>query len=154
MPKPPPSASAGVVEAIAITVEVDGAPAPSIDGAKLAAVPPDFKDEEHRAWRLSTLIGPAAARDGAVVAVTGHKDLTIVMRVVSQKPEMPVLSLNRRGDVVVGLVSQDQPFPAYHGRGGMLSRPGDPLPRIQGVTKIVVSSQPPPGNSVGGSADR
>jgi hypothetical protein len=139
MPKPPPpSPSSAVVDATAIAVEIDGAPAPLIDTAKLSATPPDFHDEEHRAWRLSTLVGPKAKLDGALISVTGQKDVSIVMRTSASKPEMPVLSVNRRGEVIVGLASPDQPFPAYHGRGGMLSRPGDPLPRIQGVSKIVV----------------
>jgi hypothetical protein len=39
------------------------------------------------------------------------------------------------------MMSADEPFPSYHGRGGRLHRPGDPLPRIGGVTKIKVTSE-------------
>ena len=138
MPKPPPPTASGEVDTkLIIAVEVDGKAGPIIDAAKLDATTPDYRDEEHRAWRLGTLIGPSASRDGVAIAVTGQKDLTIVMRSPKAKGDsLPVLSINRRGEVMVGIVSPDQPFPAYHGRGGRLNRPGDPLPRISGVTKI------------------
>src|SRR5439155_16945324 len=75
MPKPPPAPSAESSPALRVTVEIDGAPQPPIDAAKLAAIPPDFKDDEHRAWRAGTLLGPQAARAGATITVTGAKDV-------------------------------------------------------------------------------
>jgi hypothetical protein len=36
------------------------------------------------------------------------------------------------------MVAPGDPFPAYHGQGRRLSRPGDPLPRVGGVTRIRV----------------
>jgi hypothetical protein len=142
MPKPPPGPSAEATVALKIDVEIDGAPMPSLDAAKLNATAPDFKDDEHRAWRLGTLLGGAASRAGATITVTGSKDVAITMKVPNAEGDpMPVLSLNRRGEAMVGLVPADQPFPAYHGQGGRLSRPGDPLPRIVGVTRIKVESR-------------
>jgi hypothetical protein len=140
MPKPPPPAqSAAPTTASTVLVEVDGAPAPAIDAARLASVPPDFKNDEHRAWKLTTLLGAPAQRDGAVIAATGEKDITIVLKKpLKEKDPVPVLIVNRRGELFCELVSADEPFPAYHGQGGRLARPGDPLPRVGGVTKIRV----------------
>jgi hypothetical protein len=140
MPKPPPPpATAAPAAGAHVAVEIDGAPAAPIDAAKLGSVPPDFKDEEHRAWKLTTLLGPAAARDGAVIAATGDKDVTILLRKpAGDKDPLPVLLVNRRGELFASLLAPDEPFPAYHGQGGRLARPGDPIPRVGGVTKIRV----------------
>jgi len=145
MPKPPPAPSAEPEGSLKIEVEIDGARMAPIDAAKLNAVAPDFHDEEHRAWRLATLVGPSASRAGATISVTGTKDVAITMKVPNAEGDpMPVLSLNRRGEAMAGLVPAEQPFPAYHGQGGRLSRPGDPLPRIVGVTKIKVETRASP----------
>ena len=140
MPKPPPLvASAGASDKAQVTVEIDGAAAATLDGTKLANVPPDFKDEEHRAWKMTTLLGAPAGRDGAVIAVTGDKDVTILLRRPGgDKDPVPVLIRNRRGELFASLLAPEEPFPAYHGQGGRLARPGDPLPRVGGVTKIRV----------------
>jgi hypothetical protein len=139
-PKPPPIASApDPGDLVRIDVAIDGKPAPSLDGPRLAATPPDFKDGEHRAWRIATLL-PSADREGAVIAVTGEKDVTILLpRPRAKGDAVPVLEVNRRGDVFCGLVSPEEPFPSFHGRGGRLARPGDPLPRVTGVKRIGVS---------------
>jgi hypothetical protein len=142
MPKPPPTPVVdGAPQAIHVAVEIDGAPQPAIDAAKLAGTPPDFKDDEHRAWRAGTLLGPAAGRAGAAITVTGAKDVAVTMKNPSAPGDpIPVFSLNRRGEMIAELVSAGEPFPAYHGQGGRLSRPGDPLPRIVGVTKIAIAT--------------
>jgi hypothetical protein len=142
-PKPPPSASAEPSDAVRIDVTIDGKPAAALDGPKLAATAPDFKDGEHRAWRVATLL-PAAGREGAVVAATGEKDVTILLH--ARADAVPVLEVNRRGDVFCGLVSPDQPFPSFHGRGGRLARPGDPLPRVTGVKRLEISLAPDGGS--------
>lgn len=149
LPKPPPPpASTADIASFTIDVEIDGAQAPALTAAKLDATPPDYRDDEHRAWRLSTLLGPTTERDGAVIAVTGQKDITIVMKTPRAKADaLPVLSLNRRGEVLIGVVPPDQPFPAYHGQGGRLARPGDPLPRISAVTRIRVYLAPDAGSA-------
>jgi hypothetical protein len=140
-PKPPPVASAEPVTPVHIDVEIDGKPAPAIDAARLAAVKPDFEDEDRRAWKIVTLLGPAADRDGVSIAVTGEKGLALVAKPPRAATDpIPVLTTNRRGDPHFALVPANEPFPAYHGRGGRLARPGDPLPRISGVTRIAVST--------------
>ncbi|MGH7330882.1 MAG: hypothetical protein ACREJX_21235, partial [Polyangiaceae bacterium] len=75
-PKPPPvPASAENLPAVSIAVEIDGAQSPALDSAKLASTPPDFKDEEHRAWKLSTLLANTN-RPGMAFAVTGDQGIT------------------------------------------------------------------------------
>ena len=140
-PKPPPPAASSVAipGAVHLDVEIDGAPVAPIDAARLAASKPDFVDDNHRAWRIVTLVGPSASRPGAVVTAVGDKGLSLEMPApVGPKDPIPALSLNRRGEVVVGLVAPDDPFPDYHGTGGRLSRPGDPLPHLAAPTKLRV----------------
>jgi hypothetical protein len=138
-PKPPPAETVTIPAALHVDVEIDGAPAPAIDAARLTATKPDFSDEEHRAWRVATLLGATATRPGVVVTALGDKGLSLEMRPGSAPGEpAPALSLNRRGEVVAGLVAPDDPFPDFHGKGGRLNRPGDPLPRMSGPTKLRV----------------
>jgi hypothetical protein len=139
MPKPPPSPSTEVTGTLHINVQIDDQPAPPIDAARLAATKADFEDEDRRAWKMVTLLGPAAGRDGVSIAVTGAKGLTLVARPTKNSADpIPVLVTSRRGEAHFALVPANEPFPAYHGRGGQLNRPGDPLPRISGVTEIRV----------------
>ena len=145
-PKPPPSASVSVPAALHIEVELDGAPAAPIDAARLSATKPDFSDSEHRAWRLTTLLGAAASRPGVVLSALGDKGLGLEMHPgAGPSDPTPVLSLNRRGEVFVELVAPDDPFPDFHGKGGRLSRPGDPLPRVTNPirVRVYVPSSPP-----------
>jgi hypothetical protein len=136
-PKPPPAAIGVVPAGWHVDVEIDGAPAPPIDAPRLDATKPDFADDEHKAWRVATLVGPAATRAGAVVAAVGDAGIAVEMRTGGTPTEpTPVLSLNRRGEVVVEVISPDDPFPDFHGKGGRLNRPGDPQPRVAAPTKI------------------
>jgi hypothetical protein len=152
-PKPPPAEELSIPAALHVDVEIDGAPAPAIDAAKLGATKPDFSDDEHRAWRVVTLVGPAAARPGVVVTAMAAQGLSLEMRPGAAPADpVPVLSLNRRGELHVGLVTPDDPFPGFHGKGGRLNRPGDPLPHLAGLTKlrVYVGAAPPvASNTVG-----
>jgi hypothetical protein len=144
MPKLPPPPQAKIPETFRIDVEIDGASGPAIDGRRLEATAPTFEDKGKRAWRLDALLGDAVAREGAVIAVTGEKDMTIVMKPPrAPEDEVPVLMANLRGDVVAAMVEPADPFPAYHGQGGRLQRKGDPLPRIAGVSRIKVYQEKP-----------
>lgn len=143
MPKPPPPPDAEASPELHIVVEIDGRAAATIDAAKLASTKADFVDAERRAWRIETLVGAAAQRDGTVIAVTGEKGMTVMLRQPkTDKDPLAVLAVSRRGDVVAAMVEKEDPFPPYHGHGGRLGRRGDPLPRIAGVTKIAVSVEP------------
>src|SRR5581483_9775279 len=109
-PKPPPGASVVVPPALRIDVEIDGTAAPPIDAARLTATKPDFADDEHRAWRVATLVGAAAARPGVVVVAVGDKGVSLEMQTGGYPLNaLPVLSLNRRAEVVVGMRSADDP---------------------------------------------
>jgi hypothetical protein len=138
-PKPPPAASVVVPSGLHVDVEIDGAPAAPIDAAKLTATAPDFQDEDHRAWRVATLVGLAASRPGVVVAAVGDKGVSVEMRPGPGPGDpTPVLSLNRRGDVVAELLAPDAPFPDFHGKGGRLNRPGDTTPRLSSPVRLRV----------------
>jgi hypothetical protein len=153
MPNPPPPASHDLPAGLRIEVDIDGKAAAAIDAAKLGATAPHFEDNDRRAWRLSGLVGGPASEKGAVFSVTGEKGITITLH----QPEgdddpVPVLIVSRRGEIMAALIDPSQPFPPFHGRGGRLGRPGDPLPRISGVTRIQVRSTPPPRASANGDA--
>lgn len=141
MPKPPPAPSAS--SSVRIEVQIDGQPAPAIDAARLAAVAPDYQDEDRQAWKLTTLLGEMADREGTTFAATGEQGATLVMKRPDQPDEpAPVLVVTRRGEAVMAMIKPGEPFPSYHGRGARLGRPGDPRPRIGGVTKIALSVSP------------
>jgi hypothetical protein len=138
-PKPPPPEHPAIPAELAIAVEVDGAPRDAIGKAKLEATKPDFEDDERRVWKLTTLLGGVAAREGVVLAVSGREGPEVLLRVPTSDGEpQPAILVSRRGEVVATMVSPQAPFPEYHGRGGRLGRSGDPVPRIVGVRKIRV----------------
>lgn len=137
-PKPPPPPTAATPEE-PIAVEIDGAPAAPIDAARLDAVTPDYAEEDRRVWKLTTLLGDTAKRDGVVIAVSGKEGPEVLLRAPKAPEErQPALLASRRGEVVATMVSPQDPFPGYHGRGGRLGRSGDSVPRIVGVRKIRV----------------
>lgn len=140
MPKPPPTTS---VAAPGVHVEVilDGVTVAPLDAARFDATKPDFAEDERRAFRMATLLGPAAGRPGASFAITGDQGLVLTMsEPTDPKAPAPVLVVSRRGEVIATLLDPAQPFPPYHGWGGRLGRPGDPLPRIGGVRRIELRS--------------
>jgi len=160
-PKPPPASSVAVPAGLHVDVEVDGVPGAPIDAARLSGTAPDFQDEDHRAWRIATLVGAAATRPGVVVSAVGDKGVAIEMRPgPGPNDPTPVLSLNRRGDVVAELLAPDAPFPDFHGKGGRLNRPGDPTPRLPSPVRmrVYVPGAPAPvasstvGTGTGGGA--
>lgn len=139
---PPPEASAAFAQIGEIEVVMDGVAQPKLDAAKLEATAPDFVSEDRRAWKFTTLLGPAANGVGSKLAVTGEKGLVLELpRADEPASPIPVLVVSRRGDVMAAMVTEQDPFPPYHGRGGRLGRQGDPLPRIAGVTKIELTTK-------------
>lgn len=135
MPKLPPPAQSAVVMA-PIPVAVEGGTDTVVDGALLERIEPDYSSEDRRAWRFSTLL-VGELHPGKVVAITGERG--IVLELPEPTPEAePVLVVSRRGEAIAAVIEPHDPFPQYHGRGGRLGRRGDPLPRIDGVTKITI----------------
>jgi hypothetical protein len=138
-PKPPPAESLAIPSGLHVDVEIDGAATPAIDAARLGAIPPSFSDADHRAWKLATVLGAPAERPGVVFSAVSDKGVALELRpAASATDPTPVLELNRRGEVRVGLVAPDDPFPEFHGKGGRLNRPGDPLPHVSSPTKLRV----------------
>ena len=137
MPKAPPPATVSIPVGLSIQVTVDGAVRAPITAATLAAIPPDFVDHDRRAWRISTLLGPDVVAATTVIAATGEAGMTIETSASAGQP-VATLFITRRSDVIVALVDPTDPFPAFHGQGRRLERPGDPYPRIANVTRIAV----------------
>jgi hypothetical protein len=53
-----------------------------------------------------------------------------------------VLYLTRRGEMAAAVIDSADPFPDYHGQGGRLRRPGDPLPRVLPVSELRIRVEP------------
>jgi hypothetical protein len=137
-PALPPPAAVDIPATLSIAVTVDGSPAPAITADRLRAEAPDFTSPEHRAWKLTRLVA-AFDQPGVAIEARGPAGVSIRLdRPADAAAMQPVLFLTRRGDVVVALVDPEDPFPNYHGQGGRLRRPGDPLPRLSPVTSLAV----------------
>jgi hypothetical protein len=137
-PLTPPPAEVAIPPALSIPVTIDGVAAPPITAERLTTTKADFIDPERQAWKLTTLL-PELDRPGA--SVEAHGPSGISMRLehpATPAALMPILFLTRRGDVVVSVVDPADPFPDYHGQGGRLRRPGDPLPRLSPVGSLAV----------------
>ncbi|HTM19764.1 MAG TPA: hypothetical protein VL172_04630 [Kofleriaceae bacterium] len=138
-PRTPPPQSVAVPADLRIEVEVDGKPAAPITAAQLQGLAPDFADGERSAWKLSALLGAAFERPGAVAeALSADGEGVLLHQPSAAGGPAPVLYLTRRGVLVAAMVDPDKPFPAYHGQGGQLQRPGDKRPRLSGVVRLRV----------------
>jgi len=138
-PMPPPVASTAIDNKAHIEVEIDGKREAPLDAKGLDAKKADFAQGDLRAYKMGTLLGPMAEREGAMFSVTGEKGVVVSLpRPRTEKDPLPVIVVSRRGEVVAAMVTADDPFPAYHGQGGRLHRRGDPMPRIAQVTRIQV----------------
>lgn len=136
----PPPREVAVPPGLAIEVAVDGNPRPPITSDTLRATHPDFSDEEHRAWRIPTLVDAAAA-PGAVVEASAASGPSV--RFARDGGLEPVLFLTRRSELIVEALDPKEPFPRFHGRGGRLHRPGDQAPRVMSVARIAVTRPAP-----------
>ena len=141
-PSPPPPPNAQVPDTLNIPLEVHGRPSGAIDAATLRALEADFVDDEHRAWKLDTVLGARARGADTVVEAVGEDGVSIVLRPEGAAGDpVPALVLTRRGEVAAAMIDPDEPFPDYHGQGNRLRRPGDPLPRIAPVAALRVLNQ-------------
>lgn len=135
---PPPEVS--IPAGLSIAVDIDGAPAAAITSAVLGASKADFVDEDHRAWRIPTLV--TAAGPGSTVEASAPSGVAVKFALPMADGLEPVLFLTRRGEVIVSAVDPKQPFPNYHGQGSRLRRPGDSMPRVAPVTKLAITHPP------------
>jgi hypothetical protein len=137
----PPPQEIAIPAGLSIAVQVDGADKPPITTDVLRATKPDFSDEDHRAWKVPTLIAEAAAAGSTVEAASPSGVAVKFGRPTTDGLE-PVLFLTRRGEVIVAALDPRDPFPKYHGQGSRLRRPGDTTPRVAPVTKLAITSSP------------
>ena len=135
----PPPKEIVVPAGLSIAVQVDGADKPPITTDVLKATKPDFSDEDHRAWKVPTLIADAAAAGSTVEAAAPSGVAVKFARPTADGLE-PVLFLTRRGEVIVSALDPKDPFPKFHGQGSRLRRPGDSTPRVAPVTKLVITT--------------
>ena len=139
----PPPKEVAVPSGLSIAVTVDGADKSAITSDVLTKTKPDYVDEDHRAWRIPTLVSEAAP---AGVTIEASSPSGVAVKFAHPTPEglEPVLFLTRRGEVIVAAIDPKDPFPRYHGQGSRLRRPGDTMPRVQPVTKLAVVTKPTP----------
>jgi len=138
----PPGKDIAVPASLRIEVAVDGGAAPAITSERLGAARPDFVDDEHKAWRISTLVPEAGAAGSSIEAVSGT-GVSVKFAQPTADGFEPVLFLTRRGDVIVSALDPKDPFPRYHGQGGRLRRAGDPMPRVSPVARLEITHTRP-----------
>lgn len=134
----PPPKEVSVPAGLSITVEVDGAARPPITSESLQATKPDYTDDEHRAWRIPTLV-PDAAPAGTTIEASSTSGVAVKFTHPTPDGLEPVLFLTRRGEVMVAALDPKDPFPKYHGQGSRLKRPGDSMPRVAPITKLAIT---------------
>lgn len=139
----PPPKEVAVPAGLAIAVQVDGTDKPPITSKVLEGTKPDYVDDDHRAWKIETLVGEAAPA-GTVVEAGSTSGVAVKFAHPTAEGLEPVLFLTRRGEVIVAAVDPKDPFPKYHGQGSRLRRPGDTMPRVAPVTKLAVTTKPTP----------
>jgi len=118
----PSETRAPVPADLKIFVELDGNSLPAIDAAALTAEP-DLEDEHRVAWRLQRFV-PQIARASQLVVEKRDGERVVLPLGVEDGPSAAgiALLLNRKGEVVLGSLDADDPFPAFHGRGGNRGR--------------------------------
>src|SRR5205807_2082276 len=122
-PSQPPPHEVTVPPGLSIDVKVDGVAKPAITATTLRGAKPDFANDEHKAWRVRSIVPEAAGNVVEAVAASG-----VSVKFAPDELE-PVLFLTRRGDVIVSAIDPKDPFPRWHDKGGRLRRAGDPMPR-------------------------
>jgi len=139
-PAAPPPGEVSVPADLRIEVTVDGVAQPPLDADALGRHRPDFSDQDRQAWRMTTLI-PAFAQPGASIEARGRQGVGVRFERSDAAGGLePVLFLTRRGELVATVVDPERPFPAYHGQGGRLRRPGDRMPHVSPVLSLAVST--------------
>jgi hypothetical protein len=137
----PPPKEVAVPSGLSIAVDVDGAPKAAITSGTLSATKPDFRDDDHRAWRIPTLVADAASQ-GTIVEASSPTGFSVKFSQPTPDGLEPVLFLTRRGEVIVAAIDPKEPFPRYHGQGSRLRRPGDSMPRVAPVMKLSITHAP------------
>ncbi|HSK05144.1 MAG TPA: hypothetical protein VK932_28035 [Kofleriaceae bacterium] len=140
-PEPPPAKDVSIPAKLEIAVTVDGAARPAITADTLRGVPPDYADDERKAWKILSLV--AEAGPPGVVEATSPAGVSVKFAHPTPDGLEPVLFLTRRGEVIVAALDPKDPFPRYHGQGGRLHRAGDQMPRVAPVSKLDITRSRP-----------
>lgn len=123
--RPQQQERAAVPADLKILVEMDGQSLPEIDAAALA-IAPDVEDEHRVAWRLQRLVPQLAQASQLVVEKQDRQRIVLPLDPSGQSTGEIALLLNRKGEIVVASLDPQNPFPAFHGRGGNRGRaPGE-----------------------------
>jgi hypothetical protein len=108
-----------------IRVEMDGAPLKPIDAATLS-VKPDLEDEHRVAWQLLRLVPEIRQARQLVIEKRDKQRVVLPLGESGQQSANVALVLNRKGEIVMAALDPNNPFPAFHGRGGNRGRaPGE-----------------------------
>jgi hypothetical protein len=121
--------AAQMSDALRVPVERDGKEIVVIDRALLDRTKPDYVEDDRKAWRLRTLIGPSTAGPEALIEVEDAQGVRVILAQPSDLAEgrEPVVTVNRAGELRVALVRPDEDvFASFHGRGGNRGRGGEP----------------------------
>jgi hypothetical protein len=141
-----------VPEDLRIEVFVAGLQTDMVDANRLGTIPPTYEDEDRKAWRLGIFFGEGFTRGDALLEVgaqDGTRSRFANPARVAEGEEL-VLSVNRKGEVVVAQVAIDDPFPRYHGRGGNRGRTTGDDRRSKAVVRLSLTH----GGAGGGRAGR
>ena len=122
-----------------LPVSIDGKPASALDATRLEAIKPDYTDAERSAWRLDGLFRAEIPSGRARIAAFQKDGVSVVLEVPA-KDAVPVLLLNRRGQIRIMLVDPASPFPGYRLRRATRT-PGYLLPHVI-VQRIEITNQP------------
>jgi hypothetical protein len=108
-------------DSMRIPVEIDGAPAVTIDRHLLDITAPDYVDAERKAWRLQTLLGSSKVGSQATIEVDDAQGQRVVLAGPAElgAGRDPIVTVNRQGDLrmALGRADDEDVFAAFHGRG-------------------------------------
>jgi hypothetical protein len=136
LPNLHPTPTVGIPSDLQIPVEIDGQRALDIDAKLLSGRAPDFADGDRSAWRLDTLI-PGTSRQGTEFVAEASNGVSVAFR--ARPTLVPVLLLNRRGEIQVQAMDPKTPFPRYHGEGERLGRPPREVAHVADLARISVT---------------
>ena len=99
----PPPTQVAVPAGLSIAVQVDGADKPPITSDVLKATKPDFVDDDHRAWKIPTLVGEAAGKISAALGPQqpGRRPLSLTRCEGLHQAVVAAAGVARPGDVVL-----------------------------------------------------
>jgi hypothetical protein len=128
---------------ISVAVNIGGSESVAIDSAALQASKPDFESDDHRAWRLTSLLGERFQPKTMAVELEDEDGRrTMLRRAGAAQSKVVVVVVNRAGSPTVALVAADKPFPAHHGRGGNRGKAGN-KGRVKNVKRIWLRTEKP-----------